>query len=109
MSSLNSSPRKVFTPIILFITTAIIAFVLLVVSLVIWVAEMIKSGSIAALIVGGLFLVISLLIYMTAARKSLDYLRDRLDTIYDVAYAAQRGYRATIRFFSSFFSDFSSH
>lgn len=109
MSSLNSSPRKVFTPIILFITTAIIAFVLLVVSLVIWVAEMIKSGSIAALIVGGLFLVVSLLIYMTAARKSMDYLRDRLDTIYDVAYAAQRGYRATIRFFSSFFSDFSSH
>ncbi len=109
MSSLNSSPRKVFTPIILFITTAIIAFVLLVVSLVIWVAEMIKSGSIAALIVGGLFLVVSLLIYMTAARKSMDYLRDRLDTIYNVAYAAQRGYRATIRFFSSFFSDFSSH
>ena len=109
MSSLNSSPRKVFTPIILFITTAIIAFVLLVVSLVIWVAEMINSGSIAAIIVGGLFLVVSLLIYMTAARKSMDYLRDRLDTIYNVAYAAQRGYRATIRFFSSFFSDFSSH
>lgn len=109
MDNLNPSPRKVFTPIILFITTAIIAFVLLVVALVIWVAEIIKSGSIATLIVGGVFLIVSLMIYLTAARKSMDYLRDQLDTIYDVASVAQRGYRATIKFFSSFFSDFLPH
>lgn len=109
MSNLNPSPRKVFTPIILFITTAIIAFVLLVVALVIWIAEIIKSGSIATLMVGGLFLIVALLIYITAARKSMEYLRDRLDTIYDVAHAAQQGYRATVKIFSSFFSDFLPH
>ncbi len=105
MSNLTPPPRKVFSPIIFFIAALFIAFVLLVVALVVWIAELVKSASIAALIVGGLFFVISLLIYLIAARKSIEYLHNRLETIYDVAYAARRGYRTAVKIFSSFFSD----
>ena len=109
MNDLNSPPRKVLSPIITFIATAIMALILLVVALVIWVADLIDSGAIAALIVGVFFLILSLLIYATTVRKSIEYLHDRLETIYDVAYAARRGYRATVKIFSSLFSDFLSH
>lgn len=105
MSNLNPPPRKVFSPIIFFIATLFVAFVLLVVALVVWLAEMLKSASIAALLVGGLFLAVALFIYLITARKSIEYLHNRLETIYDVAYAARRGYRATVKIFSSFFSD----
>lgn len=109
MNNLNPPPGKVLWPIIFFVSTVLIAFVLLVVALVVWIAEVIESGFLAALIVGGLFLALSLLIYLTTARRAIEYLQNRLETIYDVAYAARRGYRATVKIFNSFFSDFFSH
>ena len=106
MNDHSSPPSRLFTPILSFIATAIIAFVLLVVALVVWLAEMLHSASIAALIIGGGFLALALIIYLTRARKAIDYLHNRLETVYDVAYAARRGYMATIKVFNSFFSDF---
>ncbi len=105
MSKLNSPPRKAFSSIILFIATLLLAFVLLVVALVVWLSEIVKSASIATLIVGGAFLVVALLIYLIRARHAMEYLHNRFETIYDVAYVARRGYRATIKFASAFFSD----
>ena len=75
MRDVDTSPRKVFTPIILYLTTAIIAFVLMVVALVIWVADMLGSGSYAALAVGAGFLLLAVIIYTVSARKSIDYIR----------------------------------
>lgn len=105
MRDINPSPRKVFAPIILYLTTAIIALVLMVVALVIWVAEILGSGSLSALSIGAVFLLLAAIVYFASARKSIEYIRDRLDTIYDVAYAARRGYRATIDILRSFFSN----
>ena len=105
MKDINTSPRKVFVPIILYLTTAIIAFVLMVVAFVIWIAKELGSGSLAVLIVGAVFLVLAAIIYLVSARKSIDYIRDRLDTIYDVAYSLRRGYRATVNILNSFLDD----
>lgn len=109
MRDINPPPRKVFTSIILYLTTAVITFVLMVVALVIWIADLLGSGSYAALVVGSFFLLVAIIIYVAHARKSIEYIRDRLDTIYDVAYAARRGYRMTVNIISSLFSDFFSH
>jgi ABC-type multidrug transport system fused ATPase/permease subunit len=103
MDNFNPQPRKVLMPIIWFVTTIVIALILLVVALVVWVAELVHSGSVAALIVGGVFMLISLIIYLITARKSIEYLHNHLETIYDVAYAARRGYRTTIILLKSLF------
>ena len=39
---------------------------------------------------------------MLAVRPALDYIRDRLDTIYDVAYAVQNGYKRAFDFLLRF-------
>lgn len=109
MKDVNTPPRRVFTPIILYLTTAIIALVLMVVAFVIWIAEVLGSGSYAALAVGAGFLLVAGLIYLFAARRAIEYIRYRLDTIYDVAYALRHGYRATVNMLSSFFGDMFSH
>ncbi|MBE6213522.1 MAG: hypothetical protein E7131_02445 [Rikenellaceae bacterium] len=103
MDNFNPQPRKVLMPIVLFVTTIVIALIMLVVALVVWVAELVQSGSIAALIVGGMFMFFSLIIYLITARKSIEYLQNRLETIYDVAYAARRGYRTTVMLLKSIF------
>lgn len=103
MDNFNPQPRKVLMPIVCFVTTIVIALIMLVVALVVWVAELVQSGSIAALIVGGMFMFISLIIYLITARKSIEYLQNRLETIYDVAYAARRGYRTTVMLLKSIF------
>ena len=109
MPNLNPPPRRVLTPIMLFATTALVAFVLVVAALVIWLAEIVGSGAIAALMVGGLFLVVSLLIYLISVRRAMEYLHDKVETIYDVAFTARQGYRRIVRIFSSFCGDFFSH
>lgn len=96
MNSINPLRNKVFTPIILYLTTAIIAVVLGVVALVIWIAEILNSGLFASLIVGVFFLLLATIIYWWSARRSIEYIRYRLDTIYDVAHSAQRGYQKII-------------
>jgi hypothetical protein len=38
-------------------------------------------------------------------KRCIDYIRDRLDTIYDVAYSIRNGYNVALRFFSSFLGE----
>ena len=85
-------------PLIYFAATAATAAIMLIITVVIWLAEIIGSARWATLIVGSFFLFVAWLIYMLAVRPALDYIRDRLDTIYDVAHAVQNGYKRGFEF-----------
>lgn len=89
-------------PLIYFAATAATAAIMLIITVVIWIAETIGSMRWATLIVGLFFLFVAWLIYMLAVRPALDYIRDRLDTIYDVAYAVQNGYKRAFEFLLKF-------
>ena len=80
-------------PLIYFAATATTAAILLVTALVAWLAEMIGSVRWATLIVAGFFLFVAWLIYVLAVRHAINHFRNRLDTIYEVAYAVQNGYK----------------
>ena len=100
------STRTLLAPLIYFAVTTIAAMILIVATVVVWLAELIGSATIATLIVGGFFTFVAWLIYVLSVKRSIDYIRDRLDTIYDVAFAVRNGYKVALRYFGSFVSEF---
>ena len=88
--------------IIVYIAAIITSIVLFVAALVAWLSEYVESRALAAFIVGLLFLLLSRLVYILAARRAIEDINERLTTISDVAYAARKGYGVIIRFCESF-------
>jgi uncharacterized membrane protein YgaE (UPF0421/DUF939 family) len=99
------TPGPVLTPLLCFVLTSIMAIILLVAALIMWFSELIGSATFSTLIVGGLFTFVAWLIYVLSIKRCIDYIRDRLDTIYDVAFAVRNGYNVALRFFSSFLGE----
>ncbi len=99
-------PRSVLAPLVYFAVTAVMALILMVATLVTWLTELIGSATWATLIVGGFFTFVAWLIYVLSVKRSIDYLNDRLDTIYDVAFAVRNGYKVALRYASSFLNEF---
>ena len=99
------TPGPVLTPLLCFVLTSIMAIILLVAALIMWLSELIGSATFSTLIVGGLFTFVAWLIYVLSIKRCIDYIRDRLDTIYDVAFAVRNGYSVALRFFSSFLGE----
>lgn len=97
-NSKTPPPRRVLTPIIAYIACGVTALVLFVTSLVSWLSRHVCSGACAALMVGGAFLVLSLIIYVVSARRSIEHLKEHIETIYDVALTARTGYRKVMDF-----------
>lgn len=93
MEERRTQSRGHLAPLIYFAATATTAAILFVTALVAWLAETIGSVRWATLTVGGFFLFVAWLIYVLAVRHAINYFRDRLDTIYDVAHAVQNGYK----------------
>ena len=87
--------------IIVYIAAIITSIVLFVAALVAWLSEYVESRALAAFIVGLLFLLLSRLVYILAARRAIEDINERLTTISDVAYAARKGYGVIIRFLES--------
>ena len=87
--------------IIVYIAAIITSIVLFVAALVAWLSEYVESRALAAFIVGLLFLLLSRLVYILAARRAIEDIKERLTTISDVAYAARKGYGVIIRFLES--------
>ena len=87
--------------IIVYIAAIITSIVLFVAALVAWLSEYVESRAWAAFIVGLLFLLLSRLVYILAARRAIEDINERLTTISDVAYAARKGYGVIIRFLES--------
>ena len=101
-SSKIPPPRRVLSPIIAYLACAITALVLFVAALISWLAEYVYSEACAALIVGLAFAILSMLIYFVSARRSIEHLKEHIETIYDVAFAVRAGYRKIAGFISSF-------
>ena len=55
------------------------------------------------MIVGLAFALFSIIIYFISARRSIEHLKEHIETIYDVAFAARAGYRRISTFISSLF------
>lgn len=105
MDDNKPTPGPVLAPIIFFVLTSVMAIILLVAALIMWLSELIGSATFSTLIVGGLFTFVAWLIYVLSIKRCIDYIRDRLDTIYDVALSIRNGYNVALRFFSSFLGE----
>lgn len=96
---------SVLAPLLYFTITTIMAIILLVTALVMWIAEMTGSATLSTLIVGAGFVFVAWLIYVLSIRRCIAYIRERLDTVYDVAFSIRNGYKVASRFFSSFLGE----
>lgn len=92
MSNEHRSKPQVLLPLISFGIILLIAMIVLVATAVIALAEILPHTWLAALIVAGLLFAIAWIIYLTWVKETLDYLDQRLETVYDVASAARDGY-----------------
>ena len=99
------TPGPVLTPLLCFVLTSIMAIILLVAALIMWFSELIGSATYSTLIIGGLFTFVAWLMYVLSIKRCIEYVRDRLDTVYDVAYSIRNGYNVALRFFSSFLGE----
>ncbi len=105
MDDNKPQPRSVLAPLVYFAVTAAMAMILMVTALIVWLTEVIGSATIATLIVGGFFTFVAWLIYVLSVKRSIEYVKDRLDTVYDVAFAVRNGYKVAIRYASSFLGE----
>jgi len=92
MSDQPAPGGHLVAPLVFFGLASIIAVCLFIGAFVMWLAELIGSIAIAALITAGFFAVLALVIYLLSVRTAVAQLRDRLDTVYDVAMRVRAGY-----------------
>ena len=85
-------------PLLSFAAVIVVVVILLMTALVIWLTELIGSASLAALCLAGVFILVAWLIYVVWTRPVVDYINEKLDTIYDVAFAARNGYEVVRSF-----------
>lgn len=69
----NQPRRHLITPIVVFGITALIAVVMLLWALVIWLAQLTGSMIWATLILGGVFALIALIVYLVSVRPAVQY------------------------------------
>jgi uncharacterized membrane protein YbhN (UPF0104 family) len=90
--------KQMLLPLLSFAAVIMEVVILLMTALVIWLTELIGSASLAALCLAGVFLLIAWMIYVVWTRPVVDYINEKLDTIYDVAFAARNGYEVVRSF-----------
>lgn len=78
--------------LIFFVLVAATAVVLLITTLVAWMAELTGSMIAARLIVSGFCFLLAAAIYLFALRAPFARLQDQIETVYGVARAAREGY-----------------
>ena len=76
----NQPRRHLITPIVVFGITALIAVVMLLWALVIWLAQLTGSMIWATLILGGVFALIALIVYLVSVRPAVQYISDSSTT-----------------------------
>ena len=90
--------KQMLLPLLSFAAVIVVVVILLMTALVIWLTELIGSASLAALCLAGVFILVAWLIYVVWTRPVVDYINEKLDTIYDVAFAARNGYEVVRSF-----------
>lgn len=89
----NRKPSgNIVASMLFFGVTAAIAIILFIEAFVMWLASLTGSIAIASLITGGFFAVLAVVIYLLAVRTALEHVRDRVETIYEVASKVKEGY-----------------
>ena len=81
------SGGRFIAALLFFATTAGIAILLLLTALVIWLSSVTGSFIASALIAGGFFAVLALLVYLFAIRDAVEQIRRQAETVYEVAHA----------------------
>ena len=92
MKDSPSPTGNIVTSLIFFGVTAAIAIILFIDAFVMWLASLTGSVAVAALITGGFFAVIAAVVYLLAVRSALNYIRNRIETVYEVASRIKDGY-----------------
>lgn len=92
MKERASSGGRFVVAFLLFGTTVAITILLLLAALVVWLSQLTGSFIAAALILGGLFAVVAMLIYLLVIREAVECIRLRAETVYEVARIARSGY-----------------
>ena len=80
----DSTERSFAGALVFFLVMALSAYVLLVTALVFWLAELLGSLPLAAVLLGGFTLLIALLTYQLAVRDAIARLRERWEVVYEV-------------------------
>ena len=89
MKERASSGGRFVVAFLLFGTTVAITILLLLAALVVWLSQLTGSFIVAALILGGLFAVVAMLIYLLVIREAVECIRLRAETVYEVARIAR--------------------
>lgn len=84
-------------PLILFTLVVATGGLLFIAALVVWLASVLGSLIGAMLLSGGLCILTALLIYLLGLQAPFALIRDRLDTVYEVAHTARMGYDWLLR------------
>ena len=92
MENRTSSRRSFVSSFVWLTVTAAIAIVLLLTAVVVWLSQLTGSFIASALILGGFFGVVALLIYLLSVRDAIEQIRTEVETVYEVANAAKAGY-----------------
>lgn len=78
--------------LVCFLLAAMAAACMLLTALLVWFSEVMGSLALAALIIGGAFVIIAVLLYYCTLHRALARIRSQLDTVYYVARLAKNGY-----------------
>lgn len=96
MPDRNSASNHLGSGVLLFLLTASMALLLLVCALTVFLSQLIGSLIGAMLLLGALFGVVAGTVYYFSLHDTFRQLQSRLETIYEVARAAQWGYEQVI-------------
>lgn len=92
MKDNQTSPGNIVSTMLFFGVTAAIAIILFIDAFVMWLASLTGSVALAALITGGFFAILAAVIYLLAVRTAMNHIRDRIETVYEVASRVKEGY-----------------
>ena len=92
MKDSQAPTGNIVASLVFFGVTAAIAIILFIDAFVMWLASLTGSVAVAALITGGFFAVLAAVVYLLSVRSAVKYVRDRIDTVYEVASRIKEGY-----------------
>ena len=92
MKDSQAPTGNIVASLVFFGVTAAIAIILFIDAFVMWLASLTGSVAVAALITGGFFAVLAAVVYLLSVRSAVKYVRDRIDTVDEVASRVKEGY-----------------
>ena len=92
MKDSQAPTGNIVASLVFFGVTAAIAIILFIDAFVMWLASLTGSVAVTALITGGFFAVLAAVVYLLSVRSAVKYVRDRIDTVYEVASRVKEGY-----------------